>query len=278
MTHPKTSAAGSHLDAAAFLGMEPADVPLRWSMQVTPGVSSGLNALFGGCGLAAGVVALEDATERPVVWATAQYLSFAPVGRALEIEAVEIVRGRSMSQGRAVVRHAGDEILTVNAALGAKDRDTAGMWVEQPPVPPPADCPLRELPVDAKDTLATRVEMRLADARGYEELSGTPAVGGRSALWVRIPEIDTSVETSAAKLSILGDYLPFGVGQALGRPAGSTSLDNTIRMVSRYPTEWVLVDIRVHAVAHGMATGTVFLWSDDARLLAVASQTVTVRV
>lgn len=268
----------SRLDAAAFLGMERTTEPHRWRMPVTPAISSGMNALFGGCGLAAGVVALEETTGRPVVWATAQYLSFSSPPQVLDIEALEIVRGRSMSQGRAVIRHEGEEILTVNAALGSRASDVSDVWVAHPDVPGPLECPVRLRPPGAEGTLASRVEMRLANAIDYEDLPSVPSGTGRSALWVRIPEIDTSTETSAAKLSILGDYLPFGVVQAIGRRAGSTSLDNTIRMVQRYPTDWILADIRVHAVAGGMGTGTVFLWTDDRRLLSVASQTVTVRV
>ncbi|MDQ1356726.1 MAG: hypothetical protein QOG44_1099, partial [Acidimicrobiaceae bacterium] len=36
--------------------------------------------MFGGCGLAAGVAAMEHASGRPAIWATAQYLSYAPTG------------------------------------------------------------------------------------------------------------------------------------------------------------------------------------------------------
>ena len=48
---------------------------LRWRLPVTPELSTPGNFLFGGCGLGAALVALEAATGRPTVWATAQYLS-----------------------------------------------------------------------------------------------------------------------------------------------------------------------------------------------------------
>jgi len=78
-------------------------------------------------------------------------------------------------------------------------------------------------------------------------------------------------------LAILGDYVPFGIGQALGLRAGGNSLDNTLRVERLVPTEWVLLDIRVHAVAHGYGHGLVHLWAEDATLLATASQSTIVR-
>ena len=44
------------------------------------------------------------------------------------------------------------------------------------------------------------------------------------------------------------------------------------------PTEWVLLDIRIHAVAHGFGHGVVHLWAEDGTLLATASQSAIVRL
>jgi acyl-CoA thioesterase len=54
------------------------------------------------------------------------------------------------------------------------------------------------------------------------------------------------------------------------------SLDNTLRMVQLKPTEWVLCDIRIHALVGGYGQGTAFLWSEDGELLATASQSIAV--
>jgi acyl-CoA thioesterase len=43
------------------------------------------------------------------------------------------------------------------------------------------------------------------------------------------------------------------------------------------PTEWVLLDIQVHAVQHGFGHGLVHLWAQDGTLLAIASQSCIVR-
>src|SRR5205814_870907 len=100
-----------------------------------------------------------------------------------------------------------------------------------------------------------------------------PPGDGRAALWVHLPSLDMS----AAALAIVGDFVPFGVGQALGARAGGNSLDNTLRVVTRHPTEWILADVRVHAVEHGFGHGLVHLWAEDGTLLATASQSAIVR-
>lgn len=268
--------AGS-LSAAAFLGLQSGADPFHMRLPVTMGICSGLGALFGGCGLAAGIEAIEEATGRPVAWATAQYLAFAPPPEVLDVDVTEAVRGRSTSQARAVLRLRGEEILTVNAALGARSAPFDGRFVVAPQVPEPDECPPRpELPMH-KGTVAGRIETRLANARTYTELPGPPAADGASAYWMRIADIDTSTATPASELAILGDYLPLGVLQALGTFVGSSSLDNTVRIVHRHPSDWILVDVRVHAVANGYAHGDVFLWNEARELMAVASQTCLVR-
>ena len=61
------------------------------------------------------------------------------------------------------------------------------------------------------------------------------------------------------------------------RAAGGNSLDNTLRVAHRVPTDWILADIRVHAIADGFGHGLVHLWSEDGTLLGTASQSTIVR-
>ena len=62
-----------------------------------------------------------------------------------------------------------------------------------------------------------------------------------------------------------------------GLMAGGNSLDNTIRIVRLVPTDWVLLDTRIHAVQGGFGHGAVLLWAETGELLAVASQSTIVR-
>lgn len=260
-------------DAREFYGLEPGPDLRHWSFVVTPGLCSTLDALFGGAALGASILALEQATERPVVWATAQFLSFARTASVVHLEVHEVVRGHRISQARVIGRVDGEEIFTVNAASGGRDVPYSGTWAEMPTLAPPDGCPPRVLDARHEGTIASRLETRVADARDFAELDGTPG-HGRSALWIRMPELDVD----ASALAVIGDYVPFGIGQALGAPVGGNSLDNTLRIVHRRPdTEWVLADVRIHGIADGFGHGTVLLWSQGGTLLATASQSTILR-
>jgi acyl-CoA thioesterase-2 len=260
------------VDAVTWLGLEATDDPLRFRLPVAPRLSTGGGFLFGGAGLAAATAALEVATGRPLVWASAQYLSYARPPSVLDIEVALAVTGHQISQARATGRVDDSDIFTVNAALGRRPFEAAGSWAIRPDVPGPDDCPGRHLDPHHDDTIMSTIEMRLAEARQMDDLDGTPG-DGRSAVWARVPDLDISAVT----LGVLGDWVPFGIGQALGARAGGNSLDNSLRVVDLVPTDWVLLDIRVHAVAHGFGHGLVHLWAEDGSLLATASQSAIVR-
>ena len=262
------------MDALTFLGMTQEGDELHWRMEVTPQLTTPGNFLFGGCGLGAALVALEAASGRPTVWATGQYLSYALTGSDLKWEVTLAAVGGHVTQGRAVGRVDGREILTVNAALGKDDLDVGGVWEKPPVVPPPDECPPRFLPEFFRNTIMDSVEVKTARGRSFEEMDGTPG-SPDSALWARVPG---HLTPSAATLAIFGDYVSGAVSQPLGRRAMGRSLDNTLRMVQLKPTEWVLCDIRIHALVGGYGQGTAFLWSQDGELLATASQSIAVRL
>jgi acyl-CoA thioesterase len=261
------------MDARQFLGLEPTDDPLRWRLPVTSAVCTPGRFLYGGCGLAAGIVALEAASGRPVVWATAQYLAYAPTGSVVEWEAVVAASGRNTTQGRAIGRLGDAEVLTVNAALGRHDIDMEGTWVEAPTVPAPEDCPVLEIPPMFADSVLVRVEQRMARGRLMRDLDGSPG-DARSAFWARVPG---HLEPSAATLAVIGDYVSGGVSQPLGVRTMGRSLDNTLRVARLVPTEWILCDIQMHALAHGFGHGLAHLWAQDGTLLGTASQSISVR-
>jgi acyl-CoA thioesterase II len=262
------------VDALHFLGLEATDDPLRWRLPVTPAVSTPGWFLYGGCGLAAGIVALEAASGRPTAWATAQYLTYAPTGSVLDFEVVLAAVGGATTQARAIGRLGDQEVLTVNAALGGRDIGVSGTWVERPLVPAPEDCPLQEFPAMFADTVLARVEHRVAQGRVFSDLDGRPG-SANSAFWARLPG---HLEPSAATLAVIGDYVSGGVSQPLGVRTMGRSLDNTLRVVQLVPTTWVLCDIQMHALANGFGHGLAHLWAEDGTLLATASQSISVRL
>jgi acyl-CoA thioesterase len=265
-------------DAQSFLGMEPVGDDLHWRLTVVPELCTPGNFLFGGCGLGAALVALERASGRPTVWATAQYLSYAPTHAELDLTVTLAAEGRRVTQARAVGRVGDMEILTVNAAVGLPGSlEAGGVWVTPPDVPPPDECPPRRLPDFNTTSIFDRIDVRLAKGRSFEEISAGRGGAGdpTSALWARVPG---HLEPSAATLAIIGDYVTGAVSQPLGRRVMSRSLDNTVRIVDLEPTEWVLCDIRIQALVDGYGQGVAYLWSERGSLLATASQSMSIRL
>jgi acyl-CoA thioesterase len=210
------------------------------------------------------------------VWATAQYLSYAAPGEVLDVDVTVAVEGHQITQARAVCHVGNREILTVNAALGQRPMPYGGQWETMPTgVGRPLDHSIRVHRHDTADTIMARLEQRLVKGKPFEDLDGTPQ-DGQTIVWARIPEVIDGVD--AAALAILGDFVPMAVGQALGVRGGGNSLDNTLRVVRLVPTEWVLLDIRVHGVDHGFGHGLVHMYAEDGTLLATASQSCILRL
>ncbi len=245
--------------------------PLRWVLAVDQGLCVGppeRRFLFGGVGLASAVAALEGSTNRPVVWATAQYLSYANPGAMLDIDVRTPVVGNNITQAR-VVGHVGErEIFTVNAALGQRDNFRNEQFAVMPTVPAPEDCDPVELPHRNPDGLHGRFEHRgIPRSAGQDE--------GHSRQWIRLREPH---QMSAGLLAVIADYVPAGIRSALSKPAGANSLDNTLRVIDVQPCEWVLCDTQIFAVANGFVHGRMHIFSADGHLLATASQSGILRL
>jgi acyl-CoA thioesterase len=173
------------------------------------------------------------------------------------------------------VCHVGSrEILTVNAALGDRPMDVHGQFEVMPDVPAPLDCPPREHRLVADGSINDTLEQRMAKGRAIDTLDGTLG-DGRTLMWARIPQVIEGVDASA--LAVLGDFVPMAISHALGVRGGGNSIDNTLRVVKLVPTEWVLLDIRIHAVERGFGHGLVHMFAEDGTLLATASQSVIFR-
>jgi acyl-CoA thioesterase-2 len=265
------------MDTRTFLGMRSHDDANRhWELGVLSGLSTPGDFLFGGCGLAAGIVAMEVASGRPTVWATAQYLSFAPTGSQLDLEVTLSAIGKRTTQARAIGHVGENEILTVTGSLGDHTGDLHGVWVEPPVVDKPENCPPRGSFGGERETIFDKVETRQALGRTFDEMMTGDLLQGpsRSAIWARVPG---HLGMEAAALAIFGDLVAGGISQVVGRPTHGSSLDNSLRVAQLEPTEWVLCDIHVDALAGGYAQGRAFLWSESRCLLATASQSMSVR-
>ena len=253
-----------------FLAIERTD-DATWRFRVTERLITPGKFLFGGCGLASGIVALEEASGRPTIYAAAHYLSYAPLDSEVTVHVNLAAVGRRVTQARATALVEGREILTVNAALGSGELTAPEPWTTMPDVPGPEDCPARVMPRIFDRSIFDHVETRIARGRVFADFDGTPG-SPASALWARVP---SHLEPSAATLAIFGDLVAGGASEPLGRRTIGQSLDNTIRVATLVRTEWVLVDIHMHALSRGFSQGTAFLWSESGTLLATASQSMS---
>ena len=238
---------------------------------------TGRGALYGGAGLAAVIAALEAATGRPLVWATAQYLSFVREQATLDVDLQLPVEGARTTQARGTLRHGDREVLSALATLGHRDDGVHWTYAERPDVPDPADTRPQVIP-EAAGTIHGTYDMRIVKGVSRRQLAkGRPPVdtGGRAAFWIRLP--GGPHVPDAAELALVGDLVPSGFPSATGRPITGSSLDNTIRLGDLVETEWVLADIHVHAVVNGYGHGIAHLFAEDGTLLATASQSAFVR-
>ena len=234
-----------------YLGLRSTDDPNRWQLELTPRVLTPAGAMHGGAALAATVEALEGATSRPLVWATAHYLTHAGPRGLLDVDVSVEVAGHQTTQARAVLRVGDVEVLLTVASLGMRGETSPGRWVQPSLAPGPGDA--RRLPPapPGTESVLDHYDIRIATGRMGDELDGTRGPG-RSVLWCRLP--DGRRPVSAGDVAFIGDLLMLGLSDALGTPTTANSLDNTIRIVERAPTEWVRLDVRIDATARGTPT------------------------
>jgi acyl-CoA thioesterase len=258
-----------------FFDLRPTHNPHRWHLQLTGPLCVGppdRKFMFGGVGLGASIAAMQRTCGRPVVWATAQYLSYAPLGAIVDFDVWVPARGKQTTQAR-VSGHIGDkEILTVNAAMGARPADFEGQWVVAPDAPPAEACPPADHWAEAIDDVQSRLEARLV--KGSFANLGPAEPDGRMVYWMKAKG---GVAVDASLLAIIADHVPSGIANALGALAFGNSLDNTIRFMRLVPTEWVLCDVQLQCVHAGFAHGRMLMFSQDGALMAIASQSMIIR-
>jgi acyl-CoA thioesterase II len=261
------------LDRLDFFGVRPGRDEHTWELPVTPELCSGMRTLFGGATMGAVAEVVERLAGRPPVWLSGQFLSVAHPGDVVELEVHRPATGRRLSQLRVVGTGQRREIVHVAATLG-----TGSIATPDPPEPrapdvlPPDECPPRPVLDRFAGTIIERVDIRLARTSADADRPGRLG-RGRAGFWARLPEL----EASAAAMAIIGDFVPAGIGAALGQPVIPQSLDNTLRIVRHDPTEWYLIEVQLDGAAHGLAHGTATLWSDTGRVLGTASQTTVLR-
>jgi acyl-CoA thioesterase len=255
---------------AAFLGLVWGEDPATWTQPLTAGLTGGRGDLFGGCAVGAAVAGLERHLERPVVWLTCQFLTASRPPEVLDYRIDRLVHGRNMSQV-ALTAWAGERAaLGFQAALGSRpEQVAAGRWLDAPVAPAPDRCPPAESFGSAG--LRSRFDIRMAPSEV------PPAVSGSSLWWVRAPDGAGFADLGSPALgAVVADFVPLALSVTLATPVFGSSLDNTVRVVGRTPTEWCLAQTQLDAVGDGIAQVTCRLWTAAGEPLLLGTQTCVV--
>lgn len=259
----------------SYIQIQPGDNDHAWRLPLTTRLCVGPpdhQFMFGGVGLGSAIHALEQTCQRRVIWATAQYLSYARPGDVVELTVKENTRGRYNTQAQVISRVGDQEILIVNAALGSRPSEITRQWLGMPAVLPPLQCKPINRSRGLNDGLHKYLETHIAETTGGEVRIHTE--DGRVLLWIRPREGEI---VDPAMLAIMADFVPMGVGFALGKNMGGNSLDNTIRIHRMVETEWVLADLQISGVHDGFGHGACALFSENGDLMATASQSIIIR-
>lgn len=271
---------------AEFLGLTPGDEPGRYHFRVENHLARLDGHLYGGTAIAASITAAELLSERPALWMTTQFVSTAPPGADIEVNAEVLAPGRRTNQVRVTGTDAAGKVMF--ASLGAtghhRASGLAGIFENPPTVDPPEasdpsnpfEVMTRRLGLDIPIPLPTGdsgfaavVEFREPAIRHHPDPGP-----GRVCIWVR--RCDKAPLTPAI-LAYIADLVPLSISAACGVVAFGISLDNSIRIGAFTKTEWVLVDLRPHLAVGDYGHGAAHLWSEDGRLLATASQSASMR-
>ena len=271
-----------HTDAE-FLGLERRDGPGRFHFVVADRLTRLDGRLYGGTAIAVSVTAAEQTSERSALWMTTQFVSSVAEGDEVEVLVEVLAPGKRTNQVRVTGTSSEGEV--VFASLGAtghhRDGGLSGEFEHCPTVGPPSEATRWDSPF-AGLMRAAGIDLDLPEVpmdKGFNavvELREPKVVHhpdhgpGRMCLWIRRRDRQ---EITPAMASYLADVVPMSIANACGVAAGGTSLDNSIRIGSFVPSEWILLDLRPHLAVGDYGHGAVHIWSEEGHLMATASQT-----
>ena len=219
--------------------------------------AAGSEFIMGGVAQAAAIEAAEIVADKSLLWSTIQFVNAGLLNQSIEIEVELLGGGRSISQVLVTLTADGTVLQTMSAALGGR-QGTERQFVSMPKVAPPEDCPVKtDLDHNNDQDLIAQFERRMAIAAPDE---------GLGAMWIRSKD---SHPISAGLLAITSDFM-LGLHPESFR---GTSLDNTFRVFSTVPTEWILCVTQMSGFRDGAAMGVTHQFTQDGQLLSVSSQT-----
>ena len=213
--------------------------------------------IMGGVAQAAAIEAAELVSGKPLLWSTIQFVNAGLLHQSIDIEVELLGGGRSISQVLVMLTTDGMVLQTMSAALGGR-QGTERSFVSIPKVAAPEDCPNKiDLDHESNQDLIAQFERRMAIDAPDE---------GLGAMWIRSKD---ALPISAGLLAITSDFM-LGLHPESFR---GTSLDNTFRVFSTRPAEWILCVTQMSGFRDGAAMGVTHQFTQDGQLLSVSSQT-----
>ncbi len=222
----------------------------------------------GGAQLAAIVALLESASDRLCVQAAIQFRGSPKLGDIFDVQMTAIRHGKSFSQAGAQISSEGALLASAQATLSViREASHYDQYVAVYDVPSADTCPPLPFIRVSKGDVHSLLDFRIATDRHLQS-------SGELLFWVRWGHDDP---VPAAFLALIADFLPEAVHFAVGKPAGAISLDNSLRVVRRSTTDWLLCAVQLHAVSNMIFHGSMMIFDDERRLVATASQSGLVR-
>jgi hypothetical protein len=198
----------------------PTHNPHRWFLPWTPSICVGPPA---SCSCSAASAwprrwrRWSATCERPLIWATAQYLSYARPGSVVDIDVWTPVEGKYNTQAR-VISHVDDkEIITVNAALGARESPYSRTGPTGPTRRRRRTATPPSTGARQRGGLHSRMEVRIVKGRRGPTARAIPEADGRSLSGAR-PR--GGLRDRFDHAGDHGRFVPQGIGAALGKNAG----------------------------------------------------------
>ena len=218
---------------------------------------AGHEVIMGGVAQAAAIEAAEIVSGKTLLWSTIQFVNAGFLNQSIEIEVELLGGGRSISQVLVTLTADGTVLQTMSATLGGR-QGIERQFVSMPTVAAPEDCSIKtDLDHNNDQDLIAQFERRIAIERPDE---------GLGAMWIRSND---GLPITAGLLAITSDFM-LGLHPESFR---GTSLDNTFRVFSTRPTEWILCVTQMSGFRDGAAMGVTHQFTQDGQLLSVSSQT-----
>jgi acyl-CoA thioesterase len=229
-------------------------------------------SLYGGTAIAASIMVMEAATQRGVLWVTTQFVAPSPSGQTLELHCETLAAGKRIAQVRVTATLDGAiQFASLGSAGLPREGGLEGQFEAMPVVSPPEDSSvLVPGPPGAVETPDEPTFRRLCEYREAEISQTTRDGSGTVAFWSRFKD---GRPMTRAGVAFCADMVPLSIARGAGKLGAGTSLDNSLRFGEVGNTEWVLLELQGNMASGGYGHGTVRVWSQDGRQIAVGSQT-----